>query len=178
MASAHERWPLYFSDAGWSPRLPATASDRMFDTTVGTAYLSRRGLLFHPAHPSIRRMTIEILHHWTSRRHLLAIAETQFGDMVKAVVDVERGVMAIGGELHADEEAALMDEGSKQEYLWGINLYPAEREDEWIEFDSLINVRPSQGNRSRHVEDSALRDRIRQIVDRLVEAEGTDGHPS
>lgn len=114
-------------------------------------------------------MTIEIVRHPMSRRHLSAIAETQFGDMVKAVVDVERGVMAIGGELHADEEAALMDEGSKQEYLWGINLYPAERGDEWMEFDSMINVRPSHGNRSRNVEDNMLRDRIRQIVARLVE---------
>jgi uncharacterized protein DUF5674 len=114
-------------------------------------------------------MTIEIVRHPTSRRQLSAIAETQFGDMVKAVVDVERGLMAIGGELHADEEAALMDEGSTQGYLWGINLYPAERGDEWIEFDSMINVRPSQGNRSRNVEDNVLRDRIRQIVARLVE---------
>ncbi len=89
--------------------------------------------------------------------------------MVKAVVDVERRVMAIGGELHADEEAALIEDGSAQEHLWGINLYPAEREDAWIEFDSLINVRPSQGNRSRNVEDRALQDRIRQVVTTLVE---------
>jgi hypothetical protein len=114
-------------------------------------------------------MTIEILRHPTSRRNLSAIAATQFGDMVKAVVDVERGVMAIGGELHSDEEAALMDDGSRQGSLWGINLYPAESEDAWIEFDSMINVRPSQGNRSRNVEDTVLRDRIRQIATRLVE---------
>jgi hypothetical protein len=114
-------------------------------------------------------MTIEILRHPTSRLHLSAIAETQFGDMVKAVVDVERGVMAIGGELHADEEATLMDDGSRQQDLWGINLYPAESEEAWIEFDSMINVRPSQGNRSRNVEDNVRRDRIREIVTRLVE---------
>jgi len=114
-------------------------------------------------------MTIEILRRATSRARLSAIAEGQFGDMVKAVVDVERRVMAIGGELHADEEAALIEDGSAQEHLWGINLYPAEREDAWIEFDSLINVRPSQGNRSRNVEDRALQDRIRQVVTTLVE---------
>ena len=115
-------------------------------------------------------MTIEILRGATSRARIATIAEAQFGDMVKAVVDVERGVMAIGGELHADEEAALIEDGSAQEHVWGINLYPAEREDAWIEFDSMINVRPSQGNRSRTVEDSALRDRIRQIVVGLVES--------
>ena len=80
--------------------------------------------------------------------------------------------MAIGGELHSDEEAALLDDGSAQQNLWGINLYPAESDDAWIEFDSMINVRPSQGNRSRQVEDSVLRDRIRRIVVGLVEAEG------
>ena len=115
-------------------------------------------------------MTIEIIRRPMSRARLASLAEAQFGDMVKAVVDVERGLMAIGGELHSDEEAALIEDGSAQEHLWGINLYPAEQGDGWLEFDSMINVRPSQGNRSRNVEDSALRDRIRRIVAGLVEA--------
>jgi hypothetical protein len=114
-------------------------------------------------------MMIEILRRATSRARLSTLAETQFGDMVKAVVDVERRVMAIGGELHSDAEAALIEDGSVQKDLWGINLYPAEQGDAWIEFDSMINVRPSQGNRSRNVEDSALQDRIRHIVTALVE---------
>jgi hypothetical protein len=63
----------------------------------------------------------------------------------------------------------LLDEGSKQADLWGINLYPADYGDlQWIEFDSMINVRPSRGNRSRSVEDPAVRDRIVELVDRLV----------
>ena len=88
--------------------------------------------------------------------------------MVKAVVDIERGVMAIGGEMHADEEAALLDDGSRQVDLWGINLYPAEAGPEWLEFDSMINVRPSRGNRSRDVEDPDIRNAIRQLVASLV----------
>jgi len=114
-------------------------------------------------------MTIEIIRRPMSRARLASLAEAQFGDMVKAVVDVERGVMAIGGELQADEEAALMEDESAQEHLWGINLYPAEKGEAWMEFDAMINVRPSQGNRSRNVEDSTLRDRIRRIVGVLVE---------
>ena len=114
-------------------------------------------------------MTIEIIRRPISRARLSALAEAQFGDMVKGVVDVERGVMAIGGELHADEEAALMEDGSAQEHLWGINLYPAEKGEAWMEFDAMINVRPSRGNRSRSVEESALRERIRGIVGALVE---------
>ena len=96
------------------------------------------------------------------------MAESQFGDMVKAVVDVRRRVMAVGGELHSDDEAALLDDGSRQGDLWGINLYPGETGDDWIEFDSLINVRPSQGNRSRDVEDEGLRSSIRELVSGLV----------
>jgi hypothetical protein len=102
------------------------------------------------------------------RSTLEALAQQQFGDMVKAVVDVRRGIMAIGGELHSDEEALLLDDGSEQRDLWGINLYPAETAENWIEFDAMINVRPSQGNRTRSVDDSALRDQIRRVVASLV----------
>ncbi|MGH7565336.1 MAG: DUF5674 family protein [Gemmatimonadota bacterium] len=102
------------------------------------------------------------------RSDLAALAESGFGDMMKAVVDVRRGVMAIGGELHSDEEAALLDDGSEQKDLWGINLYPEELGDEMIEYDSMINVRPGQGNRSREVEDLATRDAIRAIVARWI----------
>ncbi|MBM3331214.1 hypothetical protein FJY68_05090 [candidate division WOR-3 bacterium] len=97
-----------------------------------------------------------------------AMAKAQFGDMVKAVVDVERGLMAIGGELHSDEEALLLEDGSDQRHLWGINLYPAIGEEDWIEFDSMINIRPSQGNRSRGVDDPGTRKAILAVVGRLV----------
>lgn len=103
-----------------------------------------------------------------TRSELAAIAAEQFGDMVKAVVDVERGIMALGGELHSDEEALLMDDGSSQANLWGINLYPDAPDDDFIEYDSMINVRPSQGNRSRGVDDPTIRDAIRHVVAQLV----------
>lgn len=96
------------------------------------------------------------------------MAEAGFGDMVKAVVDVERRVMLVDAELHADLEAALLEEGSSQGHLWGINLYPELAEEEWVEFDSLINLRPSQGNRSRGVEDPATRQAILDLVKSLV----------
>ena len=113
-------------------------------------------------------MTAQIVTHPISRVELTAIAAEQFGDLVKAVVDVGRGIMVIGGELHADEEAILLEQGSQQEDLWGINLYPGKSPEEWIEFDSLINVRPSRGNRSRGVEDPAIRTKIVEIVGKLV----------
>jgi len=96
------------------------------------------------------------------------LAQARFGDMVKASVDVGRGVMAIGGELHSDEEALLLDDGAKQADVWGINIYPDEPDDAWIEFDSLINVRPAQGNRSRGVDDPAVQLAIRRVVDAFI----------
>lgn len=103
-----------------------------------------------------------------TRSELTTLAASRFGDLVKAVVDVTRGIMALSGELHSDEEALLLDDGSRQQDLWGINLYPAETGDDWIEFDSVINVRPSQNNRSRSVEDENTRAAIRRVVHTLV----------
>ena len=97
-----------------------------------------------------------------------AMAKAQFGDLIKAVVDVERGVMAVGGELHSDEEALLLEDGSSQQHLWGINLFPGVSGEDWIEFDSMVNIRPSQGNRSRGVEDAQVRKKIVETVQRLV----------
>jgi Protein of unknown function (DUF5674) len=99
---------------------------------------------------------------------VVAAAERRFGDMVKAAVDVGRGVIALGGELHSDEEALLLEDGAMQGDVWGVNIYPAEAGDAWIEFDSMINVRPSANNRSRGVDDPALRSRIRTVVEALI----------
>lgn len=97
------------------------------------------------------------------------IAAEQFGDLVKAVVDIEKKVMAVGGELHADEEKQLLDGGSEQKNLWGINLYPAKfGTEEFIEFDSMINIRPSQNNRSRSVEDESMQKKIRELVGEMM----------
>jgi uncharacterized protein DUF5674 len=102
------------------------------------------------------------------RDELVQLAAEGFGEMVKAVVDVSRGLMAVGGELHSDEEALLIEDGSDQTDLWGINLYPLETTPDWLEFDSMINVRPAQNNRSRDVEDEATRDAIRRVVQALI----------
>ena len=114
--------------------------------------------------PSPARIVREQL----TRAELAVAAESLFGDMVKGVVDIERGVMAIGAELHSDEEAMLLDDGSAQRDVWGINLYPAAPGDDFLEFDSMINVRPGQGNPSRDVLDEGIRARIRAVVASLV----------
>lgn len=114
-------------------------------------------------------METKIVKEKITLEELKKIASKQFGEMVKAVVDVEKEIMAIGGELHADEEAILIENGSEQKALWGINLYIDKPEKEWVDFDSMINIRPSQGNRSREVEDPATKEKIINIVNKRVQ---------
>ncbi|MEK7082311.1 MAG: DUF5674 family protein [Patescibacteria group bacterium] len=113
-------------------------------------------------------MEMKVITSPIAKTEIEEIAGRQFGDFVKAVVDTEKKIMAIGGELHADMEALLMAQGSEQKNLWGVNLYPARPENELIEFNSMINVRPSQGNRSRNVEDQDIRMNIKAIADILI----------
>jgi len=100
---------------------------------------------------------------------LREMSKKMFGDLVKAVVDIEKEIMAVDGELHADEEQLLLANGSSQANLWGINIYPdMVGGDDFVEFDSMINIRPSIGNRSRGVEDPEVRERILNVVDNLI----------
>lgn len=87
-----------------------------------------------------------------------------FTDMVKFVADVERSVIAIGGELHSDAEAVLLENGSRQQDLWGANYYPGRGPDDCLEYTALINIRPSRGNRSMEIEDPVTRERVRDLA--------------
>ena len=101
-------------------------------------------------------------------QELARLTSAFFEDMVKYVVDLERGVAAVGGELHADAEELLLSDGSLQVDLWGANYYPGRGIDDCIEYTSLINIRPAQGNRSMLVQDPDIRKRIRQITFSLI----------
>lgn len=99
---------------------------------------------------------------------LKQMAAAMFGNSVKAVVDVERELVALNAELHSDLEALLLEDGSRQKDLWGINFYPELEGNDFIEFDSMINMRPSQGNRSRGVDDEQIRKKIIEIVSKRI----------
>lgn len=100
---------------------------------------------------------------------LRTMSEKMDGSLVKAVVDIEKRIMVVDADLHADQESFLLENGSKQKDLWGINLYPAQKgSNDWIEFDSMINLRPSQNNRSRYVENAEIREKIIIIINKLV----------
>ncbi len=102
-------------------------------------------------------------------QELKQMAAHRFGDMIKAVVDIENKIVAVDAELHSDLEALLIDNGSKQKNLWGINLYPEIPGDDFIEFDSMINMRPTQGNKSRGIDDAGIREKIIQIISLKVQ---------
>ncbi len=113
-------------------------------------------------------MPMQLIVATITKKHLAELAKERFGDLVKVVVDVKQKIMVIGGELHSDEEGFLLNQGSSQENLWGINLYPDSLEADFIEFDSMINLRPSHGNRSCDVLDVNIRNEIIKIVNQLV----------
>ena len=115
-------------------------------------------------------MDIKIIKSPITREELKHIASEGFGELVKVVVDLEQEIMAVGGELHADEETLLIDqEGSQREYTWGINIYPDKTGDDFIEYDSMVNLKPSFGNRTRSVENKEIREQIKKIVGTLIQ---------
>ena len=114
------------------------------------------------------RPDILIVHSRIDPAELRRLVDQYFGDMVKLVVDVRRRVVAIGGELHADAEVLLLEDGSAQADLWGANYYPGLGPSRSLEFTALINIRPAQGNRSMEIQDAAVRDAVRGIVHGLV----------
>lgn len=113
-------------------------------------------------------MEIKIITEPISKNELKKVAEKWFGDMVKGVVDIEKKIIVLGGEMHADSEALLLENGSRQENLWGINLYPFENNNRFIQYAALINIRPKQKNRDMEIQDPTLRKQIRSIVNILI----------
>ncbi len=114
-------------------------------------------------------MVVILVDQKITNEELKEMSIKMFDGLVKAVVDIEKEIMVVDSELHADQEEYLLERGSKQENIWGINIYPDQSgKDSWLEFDSMINLRPSQNNRSRGVDNEDIRNRIINIVEKLV----------
>ncbi len=111
---------------------------------------------------------MKIVTNEISIEELRAMSAKVFGNLVKAVVDINKKIIAVDADLHSDLEALLLEKGSAQKNLWGINIYPEMAGDDFVEFDSMINLRPSQSNRSRGVDDVKIQKKILAIVDKLV----------
>ena len=112
---------------------------------------------------------IEVISNPVPLTRLTELADKSFGDMVKCVVDLEKGTIAAGAELHADEEALLLDQGSRQENLWGFNIYVHEPRESWLEYNSMVNIKPSQNNFSRDLQSEEIKNKIAAVVGKLVQ---------
>lgn len=109
-----------------------------------------------------------IVRDYITMAELEAMSEKMFGKLVKAVVDVQQEIMVVDAFMHVDEEDLLLENGSQQEHLWGINLHPSRSQEQFVEFDSMINVRPADNNVTRGVDDPLLRATIIALVNQLV----------
>lgn len=113
-------------------------------------------------------METRIIKATISRDDLRVLAQAQYQDMVKAVVDVEQKIVGVGGEFHIDIQSLMVEqEQARGDTTWGINLYVNKTGDDFIEFDSMINLKPLLGNRTRNVESEEIREQIKGIVQRL-----------
>lgn len=113
-------------------------------------------------------MQIKIVRDKINKEELREIAKEYYIDMVKGVVDVESGIVAFGGEYHMDANVLILKNGSKQADVWGFNIYFDKPREEWIEFTSLINIRPQAGNRTMEIENKKLREKIHKIVSNKI----------
>lgn len=109
-------------------------------------------------------MEILIVHEPVSEETLLSLAKEWHVSLVKGVADIKTGAIALGGEWHMDANNRLIAEGSEQKNIWGFNLYPKEKGDAAIEYISLINIRPAQGNRSMEITDEEIRRAVRRVA--------------
>lgn len=111
---------------------------------------------------------MQIIKDKISLEELKKIAEKSYSGFVKSVVDIERSIMAVDAGMHADLEKFLLEDGSKQQDLWGINIHPEIEGAGRIEFDSMINLRPWQNNRTRGVDDLETQKKIIETVNKLI----------
>jgi hypothetical protein len=96
------------------------------------------------------------------------MAAKMFGNLIKAVVDVNKELLVLDADLHSDEEAYLLEHGSKQDDIWGINIYPELPAADRVEFDSMINLRPAHGNNTRGVDSKGMQEKILNIVNSKI----------
>lgn len=113
-------------------------------------------------------MVIKLYETTAPISELRQLANDIYADMVKAVVDIQLKVIAVGGLMHADWEQFLLDRGSKQEKLWGFNIFPDKASKYRLQYNSLINIRPRDGNLKPDIQNEDLKNKIKNIVDAII----------
>ena len=114
-------------------------------------------------------METRIIKDQITLEELRELAHEQYGDIIKAAVDVDQGIVGVGGELHVDIQSLLIEkERSQSQSTWGINLYLDKMGDDFVEFDSMINLKPALGNKTRGIEDQEIKNKIKGIINKLI----------
>lgn len=113
-------------------------------------------------------MDIRIITNTITKEEMAEIAKEFYDNMVKGVIDVEQEIIALGGEYHMDANTILIERGSRQDHIWGFNIYLDKNDDDWLEYVSLINIRPTVGNRSMFIENEELRQKIKNIITKKI----------
>lgn len=113
-------------------------------------------------------MKIKIVEDKISLQELREIAEEFYVTMVKGVIDIEKEIIAFGGEYHADANEVIIESGSRQSDVWGFNIYFNRPRDSWIEYISLINIRPQAGNMEMEIQDNTVRNKIKTIINSKI----------
>lgn len=113
-------------------------------------------------------MKIRIIKRKTTKKAIRKIAAAGYGEMVKCTIDLKKGILTVGGELHADGEKMLLQTGSRSEDIWGANIYLNKSKKGRIEYSALINLKPSLGNRAMNIQDKKIREKIRRIINKLI----------
>ena len=121
------------------------------------------------SNPTPSANSMKIINDKITIAELKELSERMFGNFVKAVIDIEKEIVAVDAELHVDLEQLLIENGSEPNNLWGINIYPEVGKDKFIEFDSMINLKPSLGNRTRGIDKEEIREKIISIVNKVVD---------
>jgi len=100
---------------------------------------------------------------------LQEMAKNMHGDFVKVIIDIEKEIMAIDAPMHSDLlEFLIKEENSEPKNLWGINIHPDKKDNDFIEFDSMMNFKPGFGNRTMGIESEEIRNKIIDIINKLV----------
>ncbi|HEY4496335.1 MAG TPA: DUF5674 family protein [Candidatus Paceibacterota bacterium] len=113
-------------------------------------------------------MVIKIIKDKISLKELQTLAKEFYGSMTKGVADIERGVVAFGGEYHMEANMSLIEDGSGQSNLWGFNVYLNKPREDWLEYTSLINIRPAAGNFDMMIGDEQIRQKVKEIVNSKI----------
>lgn len=116
-------------------------------------------------------MSLHLLEKPVSMNDVRVFAQEDYGTMIKGTVDIVENKVAIGGDYHMETCELLVEHGSSHQNIWGFNIRFEENQAGILEFDSLVNIKPALGNKSRSVENPEVIEKATEIIHSWIEFE-------